>query len=444
VSVQSPHSTSPDEVPLPADAGDQASFDAMFRAHADHVFEYCHGLLGDTDEAAAATQATFITAYSLVRYLRDPRRLEPWLFALARRECTSKDPGRAELQKHAGSLLAAADQESAAPGSGAIGARGSVADADTDQLAAISDAVADELAAAQALAAFNALPEGDREVLEAFSTLRPRDREVIDLVYWRGIHPTELPSILGISQRRGEALLVAAEERFRRSADRTQSTGIELGEDTPPQLEADLLTVLPTARLPAGVWRRTVSLVFDRRYRPYRRAVAAHAGPLDAEGFPEQPAPPGTRARRLMVASAVVAPAAAGLLAIAYLAGTSSPSPGSPHNLALTSPAASPTTGSPTAAAAARTKAPHHKAVLPVTALFPAQPTQGQPTGAPGPLPSPHPSPSSITGVPPTPSPKPTKSSPSPSPSPTSPSPTSPSPTSTSPSPSPTSPSPTA
>ena len=88
------------QAPGPSASSDVGNFAAMFNEHARHVFDYCKAILTDEAEAGRATEATFITAYSLIRWLRDHDRLRAWLFALARNECISSSPGRAELAAH--------------------------------------------------------------------------------------------------------------------------------------------------------------------------------------------------------------------------------------------------------------------------------------------------------------------------------------------------------
>ena len=74
---------------------DRDAFAEMFDAHAQHVFDYCCGLLGDHARAASATQVTLVAAHSLSSRLRDRDRMRAWLLALARREClpASPEPG---------------------------------------------------------------------------------------------------------------------------------------------------------------------------------------------------------------------------------------------------------------------------------------------------------------------------------------------------------------
>jgi hypothetical protein len=78
-------------------AGHVGTLAVIFKSHGADLFEYCSGLLGDPDEAVGATQATLIMASALIGQLQDRGQLREWVFALARRECLSGDPARAEL-----------------------------------------------------------------------------------------------------------------------------------------------------------------------------------------------------------------------------------------------------------------------------------------------------------------------------------------------------------
>jgi RNA polymerase sigma factor (sigma-70 family) len=382
----------------PADATDRAAFDAMFRAYADRVFEYCATLLGDEKAAAGATQATFIAAYSLIGRLRNPRRMEAWLYALARRECTSKYPGRTELS-------APKPDAADADRTGAAATVPDTAEASTIELPACSDSVSRHQATADALAALAALPERDRGILAAFAQLPERDREIVDLVYWRGFDRYELAHILGVSARRAAALLTVAEKNLGRLTERTLLRAAEPGSEH----ARSLLAVMPTT-----VWRRTVSLVFDDDQAGSRQAVTAHAGQLDADGFPRQPAPPGLRPHAALATSAVVIPAVAGLVTLGALGGTTS-RPGLPavrdghHSVTAIRPHPRP------APAEHEPKASPHqvrrRARPAATSGGPQQAVPSpQPTGRPRP---PSPSIAPITSAPataaPSPTPKPTK-----------------------------------
>ena len=264
-------------------AGHIGTLAAIYESHAADLFEYCTGLLADPDEAVGATQATLIAACALIGHLQDPGQLRPWLFALARRECRSADPARAELAK------------------------------------------------------------------------------------------------IGIA----------------RSA--------RPGGESPP------------ARVPPAVWQGSARLLLDPGLRSSRDAVVAHAGRLQADGFPETASAGSARSRLKLTGLMVTAvPAAAGVAIVLYFAHAPKPSPasrgGAPSSVVRPPPAAS----SP-AVAARSTRSPG----LPIGSLFPAHRPRAFLPVLPGPTPSsvqpapkPKPSPS-----PPRPSPSATFSPPSPSPS---------------------------
>jgi RNA polymerase sigma factor (sigma-70 family) len=67
-----------------ATAGDRGAFAAIYDRYADRLHDFCWGLLRDRDEAADATQDAFLVAAERLGQLRDPERLRPWLYAVAR------------------------------------------------------------------------------------------------------------------------------------------------------------------------------------------------------------------------------------------------------------------------------------------------------------------------------------------------------------------------
>lgn len=239
-------------------AADFMTSAAIVDAHASHVHDYCSALLGGGEEAVGATQATFVGASSLFGYLADRARLRPWLFALARRECLSREPGRAVLAQ-------ISIPRSVGPFS-----------SPTDH---------SEPGAAQRRPTGLGLP-----------ALSP-EREMLDLICRHDISPAELPGILGI---------------------RVPAAALP---DPTAKACAELAGV-PLASLPATVWQGTASMLLDPDLRPEREAVAARIGPLNPDGFPAQSAARphaavGHRSARLI--GMVLVPAAAGLAIVLYL-----------------------------------------------------------------------------------------------------------------------------
>src|SRR3954469_21274287 len=68
-----------------ARTGDEAAFAGLVRRHGPMVLGLCRRLLADTHAADDAFQATFLVLAQKARRLRDPDRLGPWLFGVARR-----------------------------------------------------------------------------------------------------------------------------------------------------------------------------------------------------------------------------------------------------------------------------------------------------------------------------------------------------------------------
>src|SRR5258707_8831740 len=54
------------------------------------LYAYCRPLRAEPADAADAVQDTFIIAGGKLAALRDPDRLRPWLYAVARNECSRR------------------------------------------------------------------------------------------------------------------------------------------------------------------------------------------------------------------------------------------------------------------------------------------------------------------------------------------------------------------
>jgi len=62
-----------------ARSGDRAAFDNLVRSRIDAVYRTSLAILGDTADAADATQETFVSAWCARGSLRDPDRFDAWL-----------------------------------------------------------------------------------------------------------------------------------------------------------------------------------------------------------------------------------------------------------------------------------------------------------------------------------------------------------------------------
>ena len=75
-------------------AGDRGAFAAIYDRYADRLHDFCWSLLRDRDEAADATQDAFLVAAERLGQLRDPERLRPWLYAVARSQALRRARAR--------------------------------------------------------------------------------------------------------------------------------------------------------------------------------------------------------------------------------------------------------------------------------------------------------------------------------------------------------------
>ena len=73
-------------------AADPDGLAAAYDQFAAPLFDYCRRMLPDPD-AAGAVRDTFVIATSRLEGLRDPDRLRPWLYAVARNECLRPPAG---------------------------------------------------------------------------------------------------------------------------------------------------------------------------------------------------------------------------------------------------------------------------------------------------------------------------------------------------------------
>src|ERR1017187_1513548 len=67
--------------------GEPAGLAAAYDHYAPALYAYCRSLLSEPADAADAAQDTFVVAAGKLSGLRDPDRLRPWLYAVARNEC---------------------------------------------------------------------------------------------------------------------------------------------------------------------------------------------------------------------------------------------------------------------------------------------------------------------------------------------------------------------
>ena len=157
-------------------AGDALGLAAAYDRYADPLYKYCRTLLGDPADAADAVQDTFVIAASRLGGLRDPDRLRPWLYAVARNEALR--------------ILRSKKRTSA-----------------LDEARGMTDDSGDVAADAER-ADLRALLE------DAAAGLNPGEREVIELQLRQGLETAEVATVLGVSRNHAHALLARARDQL--------------------------------------------------------------------------------------------------------------------------------------------------------------------------------------------------------------------------------------
>jgi RNA polymerase sigma factor (sigma-70 family) len=388
-------------------AGYPAGLAAAYDSYAAPLYAYCRSLLAEPADAADAVQDTFLIAAAKLDGLRDPDRLRPWLYAVARNESFRRLRASARM-------------------------------ADLGEAGEMTDASADVFAGAER-------DELQDLVRAAIAGLNPGEREVIELSLRHELDGADLADALGIplnqahalaSRARGQlerslgALLVARtgrracaelasllagwngqmtvllRKRVSRHIERCETCGERKRRELSPAM---LLSAMPLVILPPGLRQDVLHLVAD--FTPdgarYRDFVADRAEPFDGAGFPVAISP--WTVRRWTRGKTVAYAAAAALIVIAGSVAAvalmrHSPAVSSAAHITSTSPAA--TSSSPGSSGPASSQSPRSR--HPAVPVPPPTPTLTPPA-------SPTPSPTPAR----TPTPTRTTKSPSPTPTPT-------------------------
>ena len=304
-------------------AGDPHGLAAAYDRYAAALHTYCRSLLAEPADAADAVQDTFVIAASRLAGLREPDRLRPWLYAVARNECYRKLRAR-----HRTTGLAEAGE--------------------------MTDTSADTSADAARGATRGELRE---LVRAAIAGLNPGDREIIELNLRHQLDGADLADALGVKPNQAHALQSRARSQLERSLGALLVA--RTGRDSCPQLgallqgwdghlnvllrkrvsrhleqceecgqrkrrelsPAMLLSALPLVVLPPGLRQQVLRLVGNVTPDAvsYRARVARRAGRFRADGFPVPAARvprwrPGSQ--QVLTAAAVTA---AGILTVAAM-----------------------------------------------------------------------------------------------------------------------------
>jgi RNA polymerase sigma factor (sigma-70 family) len=378
-------------------AGNLAALADAYDQYAEFLYGYCHWMLDEPADAADAVQDTFVVAAGKLGGLRDPRKLYPWLYAVARNEChrrlraTEAGPDEADD---------AADD----PGD------------DTDRA------------------------ELRRRVRSALAGLPAGEREVLELELRHDLHGADLAAVLGVSRNQAHALVVRTRGQLEK--DLGALLVARTGRRRCPALDtlladwdgrltavtrkrisghadqceicdkrrrvalrnAALFGMAPLAVLPGWLREDMLRLCSDHSQQTlaYRQEVTLRAGPFGPNGFPQAVSPPRRRALALAriaaAAGIVIAVASAGIITVLALKGSHAP-----HSLDAARASSRPVTSS----------APAGSAGAPAS----APPTAGPPaTAGRDPATLPAPSAPAATTAKPSPSHSKTASAPAPTP----------------------------
>ena len=274
-------------------AGDPAGLAGAYDNYAESLYGYCGWMLSGPGHAADTVQDTFVIAAANLGGLRDPGRLRPWLYAVARGECHRRlRAGEAGLDEAAG------------------------------------------LAGPPAVAGENTERAELRGLVRAaMDGLNPGEREVIGLAFRHDLSGADLAAVLGVPRNQAQAWASHARGRLERELGvllvaRTGRWGcptLDLmlydwdGQLTAPVRKqvarhtgqcaacayrrrsalrpAVLDGMAPLAALPRGLRERVLALGGDDSppTQAYRDEVTQRAGPFGIHGFPEQVRQPSGR-----------------------------------------------------------------------------------------------------------------------------------------------------
>ena len=144
---------------------------AAYDEYAESLYGYCRWMLAEPEDAADAVENTFVIAAGRLDRLRDPRKLRPWLFAVARNECHS--------QLRASEVGLGEDTSLPGPPAGAAAdVRGRAERAELARL-----------------------------VRDALDELSPGEREVIELDLRHDLQGADLAAVLGVPRNQAHALV---------------------------------------------------------------------------------------------------------------------------------------------------------------------------------------------------------------------------------------------
>src|SRR5271166_3055835 len=372
-------------------AGDLGGLVEAYDEYGESLYGYCRMMLSEPEDAADAVQDTFVIAAGRLGGLRDPRKLRPWLYAVARNECHRR-PRAPEVDLD-----------------------------EPDDLADLADPPADVGDRAEQA-------ELRRLVRAALDGLNPGEREVVELGLRHDLQGADLAAVLGVPRNQAQALASRARGQLEKALGALLVA--RTGRQACPELDMLLddwdgrLTALtrkrvgrhidqcdvctdrkhgalgpaalygmpPLALPPPELREEVLGLCADDRplSLSYRRDVTQRADPFRPNGFPEPIRPP----RRPLLALGSHPPRPA----------DAARSDGPPSSAAASVTASSGSAGATPPSLPPATAAPAVTSAPPPVAPPSASPTKAKP------------SPSATSSAPPSPTPTPRRPTPTPTP----------------------------
>ncbi|MET0450513.1 MAG: sigma-70 family RNA polymerase sigma factor [Mycobacterium sp.] len=167
------------ELARAAMTGDRTAFAGIYDRYADRLHDFCVGMLRDRDDAADCVQDVFCTAATRLPQLREPDKLRPWLYAVARNEALR----RLRERRRETPSDEVPDIVSSEPGPEGLAARNELADL----------------------------------IAEAAGGLSDRDRAVLELAYRHGLNGPDLADALGVSHSTATKIVYRLRETIKNS-----------------------------------------------------------------------------------------------------------------------------------------------------------------------------------------------------------------------------------
>lgn len=167
------------ELATAAAAGDRDAFAGIYDRYADRLHDFCVGMLRNTDSAADCVQDVFCIAATRLGQLKDPERLRPWLYSVARNQALRCIRERTREQVYD----EMPETVSAEPGPDIMAARTELADL----------------------------------IAQAAGGLSDRDRAVLELAYRHGMDGPELAEALDVSHASAKKMMQRLRETIEKS-----------------------------------------------------------------------------------------------------------------------------------------------------------------------------------------------------------------------------------